>query len=178
MVVVGVLLCVNAHAKTLEELIESSPLQKDAVYAYVKSGLSEGERARFFAQFIIQSMNTNTSKTMRQNYLQAFEVFGASLQKDAKPYIDRKIKMGEEDGLISLWIPESRDLPIVTAQEKGVYKVSEKGLMTTIVKGLRSEVGVTVDLEFKVVPETPANPYGFELTKVYEKMERSSQATE
>jgi hypothetical protein len=96
------------------------------------------------------------------------------MQTDSQPYFERKIRDSTSDRRSSFFVPDRTILPEVKKRrENGVEfrDVNVRGEIRTIVGGTLAEGSpMEIQMTFQKVFASPANPYGFLLTKYYEKL--------
>lgn len=140
----------------------------------VYSPTEEDRLIYLFADFVTQSLNSYTPANISQLYAGLRPFMGPALQTDSQPYFERKVRDSVSDRRSSFFVPDRTQLPSVKKRrENGVEfrDVSVKGQISTIVGGTLAEGSpMEIQMTFQKAFASPVNPYGFLLTKYYEKL--------
>jgi hypothetical protein len=140
----------------------------------VYSPTEEDRLIYLFADFVTQSLNSYTPANIAKLYKGIYPYMGPAMQTDSQPYFERKIRDSTSDRRSSFFVPDRTILPEVKKRrENGVEfrDVNVRGEIRTIVGGTLAEGSpMEIQMTFQKVFASPANPYGFLLTKYYEKL--------
>ena len=140
----------------------------------VYSPTEEDRLIYLFADFVTQSLNSYTPANIASLYKGLYPYMGPALQTDSQPYFERKVRDSISDRRSSFFVPDRTQTPEVKKRrENGVeYRdVAVRGEIRTIVGGTLAEGSpMEIQMTFQKVFASPANRYGFLLTKYYEKL--------
>ncbi|PZP39334.1 MAG: hypothetical protein DI585_04455 [Pseudomonas fluorescens] len=140
----------------------------------VYSPTEEDRLINLFADFITQSLNSYTPANIGQLYAGVRPFMSPAMLTDSEPYFQRKVRDSTGDRRSSFFVPDrSQQLKVEKRSQNGVeYRdVSMIGQINTIVGGTVAEgAPLEIQMTFQKTFASPANPYGFMLTKYYEKI--------
>jgi hypothetical protein len=140
----------------------------------VYSPTEEDRLIQLFTDFTTQSLNSYTPENITKLYANLRPFMGPALLTDSETYFQRKIRDSISDRRSSFFIPDRSQAPKVTKRRANGVEYRDvviNGQINTIVGGTLAEgAPLEINMTFQKVFASPANPYGFILSKYYEKL--------
>lgn len=140
----------------------------------VYSPTEEDRLIALFSDFVTQSLNSYTPENIAKLYANLRPFMGPAMLTDSETYFQRKIRDSSSDRRSSFFVPDRSQLPKVTKRSVNGLEFRDivlLGQINTFVAGTQAEgAPLEINMTFQKVFASPANPYGFILTKYYEKL--------